>query len=678
MRRRVPIVVAFLAVVLIAWSWWFHMRRGTSTAPSAETNKVATAAEEAMIPQPADKALARRLYRQFRRRGHVMLIGLDGADWHMIDPLIAAGRMPHLKKILAHGAHGPLKSFEPMLSPLVWTTIATGVPPEVHGVLDFFERGPDGKMQVVGSNERRVPALWNIISALKHRVGVIGWWASHPAEHVHGVIVSDRVTLTVFPGQGEQTPDFAHAVFPPSWGNEVEKLRVDPHTLDPALIQSLAKVSDGDIQHALAPSTPLADPLRMLYDTVAATETTARLGEAAWKTFHPDLLLVYFEGTDAIGHLFAPDVKPPVKGALPGMVARFSDTPANYYSWVDGKIGALAGLLGPNDTLVICSDHGFHWGPNRPQTTESGTRTHAATLWHRMYGIVALEGAGIKAGARGRGSVFDIAPTLLALLDLPPGKRMTGKVLDWAFLSPPETGKPVDYQKLVGNWRAGQSEARGGASGGELKKLEALGYVGGGSSPVSSSGENNGGPTPGALNNLGSRLMSRGDLQGARAAFERSIRADPGYPGSYRNLATALVKLGDYPGAVKAFFQAFDRGMIKPEDASVNFAIALKEKGQTATALQVLADARRRRPASYTLALNDGTMLGQTGHLEEALAAFRKACEINPTSAIAWRNRGVAALQLGHKQEAEVAFSKSLELNPDQPDLQRMVVRPRH
>jgi len=360
------------------------------------------------------------------------------------------------------------------------------------------------------------------------------------------------------------------------------------------------------------------------------------------------------------------------------MVARFSETPANYYSWIDQEIGVLAGLLGPDDTLVICSDHGFHWGKDRPQTTESGTRTHAATLWHRKYGIVALEGAGIKAGARGAGSVFDIAPTLLALLGLPPGERMTGKVLDWAFTSPPETGKPADYQKLVGNWRVGETSARRSGSGDELKKLEALGYIGGSSGSASSSEARNGGVTPGALNNLGSRLMSRGDLEGAKAAFERSIRADPGYPGSYRNLATVLVKLGKYDDAVKAFFKAFDRGMIKPEDASVDFAIALKQKGQTATALRVLSAARRRRPASYTLALNDGTMLGQSGHLEQALAAFRQACEIEPSSAVAWRNRGVAALQLGRRQEAAKALGKSLELDPNQPDLQRMVIHPKH
>ncbi|HKI85610.1 MAG TPA: tetratricopeptide repeat protein, partial [Thermoanaerobaculia bacterium] len=329
-------------------------------------------------------------------------------------------------------------------------------------------------------------------------------------------------------------------------------------------------------------------------------------------------------------------------------------------------------------TLVICSDHGFHWGKNRPQTTESGTRTHAATLWHRKYGIVALEGAGIKAGVRGTGSVFDIAPTLLALLDLPPGQRMTGKVLDWAFTSPPQTGEPVDYQKLVGNWRTEETAAARSRGGDELKKLQALGYLGGSSGNAPTNERANAGITPGALNNLGSRLMSRGDLEGAKAAFERSIRADPGYPGSYRNLATVLVKLGKYDEAVKDFFKAFDRGMMKPEDASVDFALALKQKGQTTTALQVLAEARKRRPASYTLALNDGTMLGQSGKLEPALAAFRRACELEPSSAIAWRNRGVAALELGHKTEAEQALSKSLELNPDQPDLQRMVVHPQH
>ena len=64
----------------------------------------------------------------------VLLIGLDGAEWDRIDPLIAQGELPNLARLKRDGVHGPLESFEPILSPIIWTSIATGKTPEKHGI----------------------------------------------------------------------------------------------------------------------------------------------------------------------------------------------------------------------------------------------------------------------------------------------------------------------------------------------------------------------------------------------------------------------------------------------------------------------------------------------------------------------------------------------------------------
>ena len=68
----------------------------------------------------------------------VVLVGLDGASWSVIDPLVEAGRMPNLKALLKRGVHAELETVEPVISPVVWTSIATGQPPETHGIGDFF------------------------------------------------------------------------------------------------------------------------------------------------------------------------------------------------------------------------------------------------------------------------------------------------------------------------------------------------------------------------------------------------------------------------------------------------------------------------------------------------------------------------------------------------------------
>src|SRR5262245_35178721 len=123
----------------------------------------------------------------------IVLVGLDAADWLTIDPMIAAGELPTFARLEAAGRTAVMISTPPLVSPILWTTIATGLPPDRHGVLDFMVDLPGGAQTPVRSIDRRGPALWNFFSANQRRVGVVGWWATWPAEHVLGTVVSDAV-----------------------------------------------------------------------------------------------------------------------------------------------------------------------------------------------------------------------------------------------------------------------------------------------------------------------------------------------------------------------------------------------------------------------------------------------------------------------------------------------------
>ena len=125
-------------------------------------------------------------------QGRVIVLGLDGLDPDAVDLLLSEGQLPNFAKLRREGAYGRLAS-EPMLSPILWTTIATGKSPAEHRITHFVATNPKTGAEIpVTSQMRRVKALWNVLSEQGRRVGVVGWWATWPAETVNGAIVSDH------------------------------------------------------------------------------------------------------------------------------------------------------------------------------------------------------------------------------------------------------------------------------------------------------------------------------------------------------------------------------------------------------------------------------------------------------------------------------------------------------
>ena len=127
------------------------------------------------------------------RAKRVLLIGWDAADWAFLTPLLDGGKMPNLQRLIETGTSGRIATLQPILSPILWTSIATGKRGDKHGVLSFIEPTPDGKgVRPVSSYSRRAKALWNILSQLGRRSIVVNWFASHPAERINGAVVSNR------------------------------------------------------------------------------------------------------------------------------------------------------------------------------------------------------------------------------------------------------------------------------------------------------------------------------------------------------------------------------------------------------------------------------------------------------------------------------------------------------
>src|ERR1044071_4216084 len=87
--------------------------------------------------------------------------------------------------------------------------------------------------------------------------------------------------------------------------------------------------------------------------------------------------------------------------------------------------------LPPDPNVLVVSAHGFRWGKNRPRAIPNGGATLAD---HRSPGIFIAYGQRV-APSRGlhQLSLFDIAPTALALLGLPKSVEMPGNLAQWAF-----------------------------------------------------------------------------------------------------------------------------------------------------------------------------------------------------------------------------------------------------
>jgi hypothetical protein len=144
-------------------------------------------------PTTLRKLAGERIRAAAEPTARVVLIGLDGADWTFIDPLLQRGAMPNLSRILAAGARGILDAPKPIISPPIWTSIATGRNPEDHGILDFVAWDPTtGGTRPIGSFDRLVPAAWNMLTAVGMPIGVVGWWATWPGDGPAGIRSSHR------------------------------------------------------------------------------------------------------------------------------------------------------------------------------------------------------------------------------------------------------------------------------------------------------------------------------------------------------------------------------------------------------------------------------------------------------------------------------------------------------
>jgi predicted AlkP superfamily phosphohydrolase/phosphomutase len=423
-----------------------------------------------------------------------VVLGIDGLEFAQIERLSAAGRLPHLKRLIQTGVAGRMQTILPTWSPLIWTTFATGMGASRHGILDFTEihlplfNGTVQRLRKqplvargfglpelfhhltrwnllselpIRATQRREKAFWNILSEQGRDVALVNWYATWPCETVRGFLVSDNnpARHAFFARKHGAAHSVDSAVtYPPELMAELSiavteapELAVPksgPDAVDLWFFDDLPEFKKQDYRRRKDKS----QIFQVLYeaDRFAATAALHLL-----RTQDLDLLAVYLSGLDSFSH----------------RAWRERSVIDRYYEYTDRIVGQFAAEIDARTTLVILSDHGWAYGENR-----------LAEHFHAPDGVILLGGNGIRQGPLNPVTLVDVAPTLLMLLGVGPSEEMEGEPLRRA-LTP--AARKASRLRTVPSYGAPSPEWVGYQDSSELTegaeesidRLRQLGYV---------------------------------------------------------------------------------------------------------------------------------------------------------------------------------------------------------
>ena len=399
----------------------------------------------------------------------VVLVGLDGATWDIVEPLMAKGELPHFASMVREGVRADLETLPDANSAVIWSTLYTGKAPSEHEVLDFY------RIYLMGMER---PGIFPI-----HRTyfkEMVGWlerfgWAHRETisrfdleafpiweildQHQTPVGVVDGYYYSVPVPEFRQSDSFAYA-----YG-------LDGFDRQLADLEGSKKVArEKDREYFVQPPE--------LFD---ASRPFLSQGDFYWQSQlllqhldsgdQPPFLNLYTHQPDAVQHLFWKWWQPELFfGIDDKTLNKNADEIPKLYRAFDSFLGELRERVGPDTVIVVASDHG-----------------HAPTLLHQEYfsqhrhgppGLLLMSGGPVKRGQKIEATVYDLVPTLLHLFGLPVGDDLSGKVLEEAlessFTGQYPTRMITSYDLVM---RPKSSYVDSGLNDLELEKLIALGYV---------------------------------------------------------------------------------------------------------------------------------------------------------------------------------------------------------
>jgi hypothetical protein len=458
----------------------------------------------ALFPERERSSDGRRATLSARVQGmRVAVVGVDGADWDLMEPLMARGDLPHFRAIKEGGAWGSLETLQPTLSPAIWTSVVTGKLPRRHGVRDFTTRrlrgieeslpdlrplnrlgfpflfarleAADQMFQApITSFTRRVPAFWNIATARGSPVNVINWWGTWPAEPVLGEIVSERAYYHELVHRGK--PERLHGLtYPDELYPQIAPLIALPDDVTLAEAREFMDVSAAEFERMRvkhpSPLVGIANEFTYFHSMFTTNERLAldAMERSRRRYGQPADLLVLFRLVDKTCHtaLVYSELVAEHPGASSDDLRRYGRVVSAAYRAVDGALGRIQEAFGPGNVILV-SDHGF-----KLEGAKGYNHTRAPP------GVFLAAGPAFRPGRVEGLSVLDVLPLLLYLKGFPLAEdfdgRLPAEVLQPGLLasSPPRRIASYGRRGREGQALAGSSEVDAEM----LERLRALGYL---------------------------------------------------------------------------------------------------------------------------------------------------------------------------------------------------------
>jgi predicted AlkP superfamily phosphohydrolase/phosphomutase len=356
---------------------------------------------------------------------------LDGASLDYIWPRAAEGRLPNLDRLRGGGASMYLATVRPTQPDPVWAAVATGMYPSRNGVRSsatYYARGDDRAIDLLPdyclshvlvhlgfvrdeprtSSAWQARPLWSILSSAGMTAGVVRWPLTHPAPDMAGFLVSDRYHQLT-----GSIAEFDRAASPPAILPILQDTSVEsPNAVIDSDGPGVGPPLDGPYATALVRDRFYARAMRQLDALIA-----------------PRLVALRYEGLDTVGHYYMEYADPTRSRDLREEDRRrYAQAMDRYYAFIDREVGAAMDALAPGDLLVVVSGFGMQrLNPvKRALGRLLGDPDFTGTHERAPDGFMLAYGDAVAPGRQQRGSVVDVAPTLLYFLGLPVARDMDG------------------------------------------------------------------------------------------------------------------------------------------------------------------------------------------------------------------------------------------------------------